>query len=308
MSTKLKPFRVSYYHPSEVKGSQGRVLLRSTVVNADNGDTAKEIVEEISDRKAVKAYPFYRNLKQPTRKTWIVVTGPKSDATKSVLKDLAGFAAHDSHEQLMDTFSKKGDSRFDRYSDPAPTVKDADTCQWHGSKYMVNGRCTKIDVGGPTFADLPASNVPAWVSRTKYDVGDVVTPLGRVAATGVSPVLSESSTAAATTSSGQGVTTTFTFPRAGVFDLDAAAPVLQPDPNEISVEIGCDDPECEFCNPPAPKTVGDVLRDVPSSHLFDAEVPDGEKSLVSRPVLILIGIAILLIIGAIVAPHLVPTH
>jgi hypothetical protein len=162
MSTITKPFRVSYYNPSHVV--DGRALLLSTVVDATNGDEAKKIVESGNTAKAVKAYPFYRTLKQPTRKTWYIVSGPDSQATKDVLKDLTGQISHDKHDQLMDTFTPKETTasslqplksgvRF-----PASSVKTSvsqassqipGTYRWHGSKYLVDGRCTKLDPDGP---------------------------------------------------------------------------------------------------------------------------------------------------------------
>ncbi len=189
--SKDKPFRVSYYCPSEVV--DGRAILHSAVTRAVSPEAAKNVVQLSPGRVTVKVYPFYRTLNTPTRRTWHIVSGPDSPATKAVLKDLAGFAAHDSHEQLMDTFSKVGDSRFIPYNDPAPSVKrnvslstaevskrvaaDPNSCAWHGSKYMVNGRCTKLD---------PASTVPDWESSMKYEVGDEVAPLGTVVSVGAS--------------------------------------------------------------------------------------------------------------------------
>jgi hypothetical protein len=153
-----KPFRVSYYAPSEVV--DGRAPLHSIVVYASNGQDAKGIVGEISDRKAVKSYPFYRNLNTPKRRTWHIVSGPQSDATKAVLADLSGFAAHDKHEQMMDTFQPKVKppakfSRFDVAGAMAQDMKDAEPfvqgvaaaqaarnaariCRWHGDK--IHGR------------------------------------------------------------------------------------------------------------------------------------------------------------------------
>src|SRR5271166_3119933 len=204
-----KPFRVSYYKPSSIE--DGRALLHSIVVIAANAADAKDIVQEISDRVAVKAYPFYRNLGTPTRKTWHIVSGPDSAATKAVMKDLAGTTAHDQHEQLMDTFTKK--SRFDSYGDqgtardfigiPAgarvhelrlPNIAkaqalDPTNCKWHGNKYMVNGRCTKLDPAPqPSFNELAKNQLRqgTWKPETKYEAGQEIASSGTVESSGAS--------------------------------------------------------------------------------------------------------------------------
>lgn len=173
MPANYRPFRVSYYKICQLEkhGVNQRAPLHSILQFASSPEQAKALVATLHDRVPINAYLFYRELKQPKRKTWYVVSGPESVATKAVLQDLTGMAKHDSHEQLMDTFSSKtAEPRLELYGvsevqrvyteissrqsaksaiapsgSAVPTPEDSLTCRWHGTDYMVNGHCTKLD-------------------------------------------------------------------------------------------------------------------------------------------------------------------
>jgi hypothetical protein len=160
-SKKVKPFRISYYDASEIQDN--RAPVRSTLVFATDSDIAVSKVIQ-PQRTILNVYPFYRKFKEPKRKTWIIVSGPNSLATKEVLKDLSGMLGYDSHERTFDTFKPNHPSKVDAYEKPLEVVPaNENTCRWHGSDYMVDGRCTKSDP-----AILTATE-PEWKESTAVE-------------------------------------------------------------------------------------------------------------------------------------------
>lgn len=230
----VKPFRVSYYKKCqvEVHGENRRAPLHSTLEWALTAEAARVAVASTPhDRIVVNAYPYYKTLKAPKRKTWFIVSGPESVATKQVLTDLAGMASHDRHEQLMERFTPKTKPEQNKWADLSTEqeVVETETCRWHGSAHIVDGRCTAIDAKGYMF--------PA------FSLGS-----GTLFTTGIAAITSSTSTQ--TFPSGQGMTISMAFPKPtdapalGEFfppdrNLDEAAPVLhsknpenQEDPEE----------------------------------------------------------------------------
>lgn len=209
MSQKNKRFRVSFYNKSEIV--DGRAQVHSCIQMATTPDDAKSKLADNSNTDnlvPIKAYPFYRSLKYPTRKTWIIVSGADSPATKAVLKDLSGTTSYDKHEQLVDQlapltpvgknrwvrgkalaeriatlkYPTKPDEDFQAPTTPTTPVPSFDedapqstseSCRWHGTRWMKHGRCTKTDQY-PFDNEAPNVGPSSWTSSTSYTDGDVV--------------------------------------------------------------------------------------------------------------------------------------
>lgn len=204
--TALKPYRMSYYFFAEeenIPGGDGkRVPLHSAIVQAESEQEALDLLRlEIGQaNKAIilKVYPFYRKLSEAKRKTWFITSGPSSEATKSVLKDLSGMSAHDEHEQLMDTFDPNEGQPVEKLPAVVETLSvvkekssNEEYCSFHPFNLIVNGHCSAIDTGNPYVATTPEPERGSIeVPLATLDWQDSV-PLAGTSSSGTSLILRE---------------------------------------------------------------------------------------------------------------------
>jgi hypothetical protein len=137
-ATKLRPYKVDYIEISEIVDGKAPVHFR--LVRVPTASEAEDVVlqaaSEGSRRVIISARRFYKKLPKEKSKlvaldtlfdeaylsavNWLIpVTTPspiKDSTTEALLADLAGWDAHDKHEQLMDTFVQTPTT------DPAPRM------------------------------------------------------------------------------------------------------------------------------------------------------------------------------------------
>lgn len=90
----------------------------------------KALAEEMAGWKTIADSPMAKTIGVPPMTPFVIpdkpATGPDSPATQAVLADLQGMTAHDTHEQVMDTFvpdpGQKDISKFEHGDDIAAAL------------------------------------------------------------------------------------------------------------------------------------------------------------------------------------------